>query len=141
MGRSNTILNKLGRGKTLLRKDGSRPGALGALIQEELRAPGHGLAAVGAHGTGGPGVGVPFDSAQQDKTPAAPVAGLDEDAEEEAKAEKKQTQTTGSRRSIYLNLPLPSSEVNRSGEPRTAYPRNRVRTSKYNVVTFLPRFL
>lgn len=71
------------------------------------------------------------------------MADLDEEAEQEAQKEAKSTSNgpAGSRRNIYLNMPLPSSDLNRSGEPRTMYPRNRVQTSKYNVVTFLPRFL
>lgn len=45
------------------------------------------------------------------------------------------------RRSIFVNTPLPMSEVDGKGEPRVRYVRNKVRTSKYTLVTFLPRNL
>jgi phospholipid-translocating ATPase len=45
------------------------------------------------------------------------------------------------RRTIYVNLPLPPNEVHSSGEPTTRYVRNKVRTSKYTVVTFIPKNL
>lgn len=150
--KSGSILGKLGRGRTLLRREG-RTGAagtsvLGALIQDEIKTH-------GAYGTGGEGVGVPFESAQQYHTPAYATADAEERAEEEAAKEQHDVQAAASassstgkksgktltRRNVYLNTPLPSSETDGKGDPRIRYPRNRVRTSKYNVATFLPRFL
>jgi len=46
-----------------------------------------------------------------------------------------------SRRTIFVNIPLPMSEVDAKGEPKVRYVRNKVRTSKYTLVTFLPRNL
>ncbi|CAL1710461.1 unnamed protein product [Somion occarium] len=48
---------------------------------------------------------------------------------------------TGLRRNIYVNMPLPPDEVNREGEPIVRYVRNKVRTSKYTVITFIPKNL
>lgn len=45
------------------------------------------------------------------------------------------------RRTVYVNLPLPMDQVDKSGEPRVRYARNKVRTSKYTIITFLPRNL
>jgi phospholipid-translocating ATPase len=44
------------------------------------------------------------------------------------------------RRTIFVNLPLPS-EMLKNGEPITRYVRNKVRTSKYTLITFLPKNL
>ncbi|TCD59897.1 hypothetical protein EIP91_011212 [Steccherinum ochraceum] len=48
---------------------------------------------------------------------------------------------TGLRRNIYVNKPLPSDEVAPDGEPLVRYVRNKVRTSKYTILTFIPRNL
>lgn len=44
------------------------------------------------------------------------------------------------RRTIFVNLPLPA-EMLKKGEPTTRYVRNKVRTSKYTLITFLPKNL
>ncbi|KAI0077495.1 phospholipid-translocating P-type ATPase [Panus rudis PR-1116 ss-1] len=48
---------------------------------------------------------------------------------------------TGLRRNIYVNIPLPPDELDAHGEPVVRYVRNKVRTSKYTVVTFIPKNL
>ncbi|CAO1620351.1 unnamed protein product [Sympodiomycopsis kandeliae] len=162
LSRSGSILNKLGRGRTILRKESKKEkSALSELIYSELEAGGRRPLGSGANGTGGVGIGVPFESAQQDTTPLRPTAEADEDAEDEAEQElaevqkgneagtasqgttslKKRSKKPPQRRKVYLNTAVPSTETDRKGEPKARYPRNRVRTSKYNVVTFLPRFL
>lgn len=45
------------------------------------------------------------------------------------------------RRSIYVNVPLPDEQLTAKGEPAVSYARNKVRTSKYTLLTFLPRNL
>ncbi|EIW73502.1 hypothetical protein TREMEDRAFT_26850 [Tremella mesenterica DSM 1558] len=45
------------------------------------------------------------------------------------------------RRTVYVNLPLPQHLVNSIGDPIIRYVRNKVRTSKYTIVTFLPKNL
>ncbi|KAK7023178.1 P-type phospholipid transporter [Favolaschia claudopus] len=47
----------------------------------------------------------------------------------------------GKRRNIYVNTPLPRHELNSSNEPIVRYPRNKVRTTKYTILTFIPRNL
>lgn len=165
--RKGSILNKLGRGRTLLRRQNENqrkraPEAAGIVsaVEEELNRIRHGND-TGASGSGGPGVGVPFESAQQHETPLAPSADAQQMAEAEAQSEKDQItpapqQPAGGaidlqkgkksklakRRNVYLNIaPQSSDEVDRKGEPKARYPRNKVRTSKYTLVTFLPRFL
>ena len=44
------------------------------------------------------------------------------------------------RRTIFVNLPLPA-EMLKKGEPIQRYVRNKVRTSKYTLITFLPKNL
>lgn len=46
---------------------------------------------------------------------------------------------TGGRR-IYINLPLPSFELSKKGHA-PAYASNRIRTSKYTIITFVPKNL
>ncbi|KZT71083.1 phospholipid-translocating P-type ATPase [Daedalea quercina L-15889] len=48
---------------------------------------------------------------------------------------------TGPRRKVYVNHPLPREEVDRRGEPLVRYKRNKVRTSKYTIITFIPKNL
>lgn len=45
------------------------------------------------------------------------------------------------RRSIYVNMALPMDQIDHKGEPIVRYARNKVRTSKYTLLTFLPRNL
>lgn len=157
--RKASILGRLGRGRTLTRRKESerkKEGASGIaeLVQDELGRIRQGYdsgGATGASGTGGEGVGVPFDSAQQYDTPDAATADLEAAKEEYDtpspatpldQGMKKGKKKPAKRRNVYLNIaPTSPNEVNRRGEPLVRYPRNKVRTSKYTVVTFLPRFL
>ncbi|KAG9014558.1 hypothetical protein FRB93_013683 [Tulasnella sp. JGI-2019a] len=47
----------------------------------------------------------------------------------------------GSRRNVYVNVPLPPEEKDLDGDPIVSYVRNKVRTSKYTILTFLPKNL
>ncbi|KAF8310990.1 phospholipid-transporting ATPase 1 [Clavulina sp. PMI_390] len=47
----------------------------------------------------------------------------------------------GKRRDIHFNIPLPQSQLDSRGEPIVRYARNKVRTSKYTPITFLPKNL
>ncbi|CAO1629582.1 unnamed protein product [Parajaminaea phylloscopi] len=149
--RTGTLLNKLGRGRTLLRKDGraaNEPSVLTGLIQDELKTH-------GAHGDARAGAGALSDAARQEEASAYSGAGHDpaedEDAgesDEHGRHDGKAVPLAGKgrrkapqRRNVYLNMPLPPSETDNKGEPSARYPRNRVRTSKYNAITFLPKFL
>jgi len=151
-----SLLGKLGRGRTLLRRGQSQKApALKGMLEDELSRPGAGF---GAYGTGGEGVGVPFESAQQDTTPAYPTESAAKRAEAEAHAEaaevggpvpeqkldtgmRKGKKKPASRRNVYLNMPLLPADQGKHGEPKARYARNKVRTSKYTFITFLPRFL
>lgn len=167
---SGSILGKLGRGRSMLNRNASRKGGLTDLVKDEFgRNPGGGFGPSGANENG---IGVPFDSAQQFKTPLQPTKESDSRAELEAQREDQyrnsvnygsddedeldekaqsgpaaqtlkdgKKQKPAKRRNIYLNMPLLPNEVNSRGEPTAVYPRNKVRTSKYTVFTFLPRFL
>ncbi|KAI0643994.1 phospholipid-translocating P-type ATPase [Trametes meyenii] len=47
----------------------------------------------------------------------------------------------GVRRNVYVNYTLPLDEVDHNGDPVVRYVRNKVRTSKYTVITFVPKNL
>ncbi|EIW75489.1 phospholipid-translocating P-type ATPase [Coniophora puteana RWD-64-598 SS2] len=50
-------------------------------------------------------------------------------------------QIAGQRRNVYVNMPLAQDEVDRHGEPIVQYPRNKVRTTRYTLLTFVPKNL
>lgn len=45
------------------------------------------------------------------------------------------------KRRVYVNIPLPPTELDQNGEPRENYVANKIRTSKYTFLTFLPKNL
>ncbi|KAK0531607.1 phospholipid transporting ATPase [Tilletia horrida] len=172
--RSQSILRRFGRGRSTRRKQQAQSDAAAAAAAANAAAerPHSG----GAYGTGGVGVGVPFDSAQQGSTPSMPTAdpdsirraqqeaiqesaltgeqGYDTDSDDEGQPQQQQQQQpegpslrkrkkkAPKRRRVYLNVPLTQSETRKgTTDPAVRYPRNKVRTSKYTLVTFLPRFL
>ncbi|ORX33448.1 hypothetical protein BD324DRAFT_639819 [Kockovaella imperatae] len=47
----------------------------------------------------------------------------------------------GARRKVYINTPLPPDLLTKSGDPLIRYVRNKVRTSKYTILTFIPKNL
>ncbi|KAF8628303.1 hypothetical protein AX17_006006 [Amanita inopinata Kibby_2008] len=47
----------------------------------------------------------------------------------------------GSRRNVYVNHPPSAMEVDQYGEPLARYVRNKVRTTKYTIITFIPKNL
>ncbi|KAK9480720.1 hypothetical protein V1514DRAFT_275507 [Lipomyces japonicus] len=53
------------------------------------------------------------------------------------------TDTAASRphRRIYVNLPLPTSDLDENGQPLIQYPRNKTRSAKYTPLTFIPKNL
>ncbi|KAL5521166.1 hypothetical protein ACEPAG_9088 [Sanghuangporus baumii] len=50
-------------------------------------------------------------------------------------------QPTGRRRNIYVNMPLEPSDCSKYGEPAQRYVRNKVRTTKYTIISFIPKNL
>ncbi|KAH8548896.1 hypothetical protein BGW37DRAFT_559478 [Umbelopsis sp. PMI_123] len=44
-------------------------------------------------------------------------------------------------RRVFVNLPLPKTERNAQGQPKQHYASNRIKTSKYSVLTFVPKNL
>ncbi|CAE6467155.1 unnamed protein product [Rhizoctonia solani] len=56
-------------------------------------------------------------------------------------AQSPAKQPSGERRTIYVNQPLPQTETRSNGDPLRRYVRNKVRTSKYTVLTFIPKNL
>ncbi|CAK5276718.1 unnamed protein product [Mycena citricolor] len=59
----------------------------------------------------------------------------------ERKFEEGKPKPNGRRRNIYVNTPLPRGELDSNGDPTARYPRNKVRTTKYTLVTFVPKNL
>ncbi|KAL7420806.1 phospholipid transporting ATPase [Cryptotrichosporon argae] len=85
-------------------------------------------------------------------SPGASAAGHDDDAgrselgdvEGETKAMPVEVDDgkapAGKRRQVFVNMALPAS-LQTAGEPTVRYVRNKVRTSKYTVFTFVPKNL
>ncbi|CAG8530283.1 11561_t:CDS:10 [Diversispora eburnea] len=48
---------------------------------------------------------------------------------------------TSSKRRVYVNIPLPPTELDQNDEPIENYVANKIRTSKYTLLTFLPKNL
>lgn len=71
--------------------------------------------------------------AEQFRTPTE--EGMNVDKQDESKAAESRR-----RRNVYVNIDLPMSELDKYGQPRI-YARNKVRTSKYTLWTFLPKNL
>jgi phospholipid-translocating ATPase len=67
--------------------------------------------------------------------------------DEALEKELQRTESTSSymqnRRKIYVNMPLPSSELDDQGQPivHQAYVPNRIRTAKYTPLSFIPKNL
>ncbi|KAJ7054208.1 phospholipid-transporting ATPase 1 [Mycena amicta] len=59
----------------------------------------------------------------------------------EKSAEVGKPKPGGRRRNVYVNTPLPPSELDSNGDPEISYPRNKVRTTKYTILTFVPKNL
>lgn len=61
--------------------------------------------------------------------------------DKEEKAEKAKKKPMGERRTLYINLPLPTLSLTAKGDPIVRFVRNKVRTSKYTIITFIPKNL
>lgn len=73
-------------------------------------------------------------------TPVKSAAPSPEKADK-GKGKAPAVPTLAQRRAVHVNLPLPQSMLNPSGDPITRYVRNKVRTSKYTIFTFIPKNL
>jgi phospholipid-translocating ATPase len=67
--------------------------------------------------------------ALSDSTPPAP--------DDKGKGKAK----VAARRTLYVNVPLPTQLLTAKGDPIIRYVRNKVRTSKYTIVSFIPKNL
>src|SRR5437016_11403809 len=45
------------------------------------------------------------------------------------------------KRKVYVNIPIPTEELDQYGEPKTYFVANKIRTSKYTLLSFLPKNL
>ncbi|CDR88448.1 related to DNF2-Non-essential P-type ATPase [Sporisorium scitamineum] len=143
--RANSLSHKLFRGRTLRRQQ-QKGSTLAQLVSEEAKKrrsdgpSGYHLDSDAA-----------FASAQQGVVPDSAIAEDASDEKDQSQdAVQPQSEPTGptmrkmkprKRRNVYVNIPPPHSELRKNGDPAVVYPRNKVRTSKYTIVTFLPRFL
>ncbi|TKY84808.1 hypothetical protein EX895_005888 [Sporisorium graminicola] len=144
--RANSLSHKLFRGRTLRKQQQQKNSTLAQLVSEEAKKrrsngpSGYHLDSDAA-----------FASAQQGSVPDSAIAEEASDEKNPSQdAIQPQSEPAGptvrkmkpkKRRNVYVNIPPTHSELRKNGEPAVVYPRNKVRTSKYTVVTFLPRFL
>ncbi|WWC70833.1 uncharacterized protein I206_104785 [Kwoniella pini CBS 10737] len=54
---------------------------------------------------------------------------------------KGKSKTPIPRRTIYVNINLPKNLINNKGDPIIRYVRNKVKTTKYTIITFIPKNL
>ncbi|KAH8107301.1 phospholipid-translocating P-type ATPase [Phellopilus nigrolimitatus] len=78
-----------------------------------------------------------FGNKGKDKKRADDMAEHATEAEQQLPA----AHINGRRRNIYVNAPLAPLESDAQGEPLVRYVRNKVRTSKYTILTFIPKNL
>jgi len=89
----------------------------------------------------------PIDQPPTPRPEADNNGSPDDDDSGPSSSEKKHNRKTNSkgrpasRRAIYVNIPLPTNMLTASGEPLVNYVRNKVRTSKYTLLTFIPKNL
>jgi len=88
----------------------------------------------------------PADDSEHDNSRTTSVAGSvhhgsQAPPEKEEKVEKEKKKPEGQRRTLYINLALPNSFLTPKGDPIARFVRNKVRTSKYTIVTFIPKNL
>ncbi|EJD40340.1 phospholipid-translocating P-type ATPase [Auricularia subglabra TFB-10046 SS5] len=55
--------------------------------------------------------------------------------------EGKKAPVAGPRRLVHVGVPLGRDQLRSNGEPSTRYVRNKIRTSKYTLLTFIPKNL
>ncbi|KAG0144851.1 hypothetical protein CROQUDRAFT_94523 [Cronartium quercuum f. sp. fusiforme G11] len=70
----------------------------------------------------------------------SPAADLQRKNQPKSK-QNKHHPISGNRRSVYVNLVLPTGQTDRNGDPLAKYVRNKVRTTKYTIISFLPKNL
>ncbi|WVF68924.1 hypothetical protein IAT40_003698 [Kwoniella sp. CBS 6097] len=85
-----------------------------------------------------------FGNANQQQLQPLPPASTAPSTPEQIPADKEtgkkgKGKAPAPRRSVFVNIPLPTSLLNTKGEPIIRYVRNKVRTSKYTIITFLPK--
>ena len=59
----------------------------------------------------------------------------------EDRTEEKGEEHKKEKRRIYFNMRLPPEETHDNGTPLHYYPRNKIRTTKYTPLTFIPKNL
>lgn len=128
--RRSRLLKHLKRHGTTRLRTKSRRGRKHHTEEEEDRLP-----SVPDEDDGEP---VPPQSSHGDGSGGGSGSTVDEIASGIGLKKKKKPPT---RRSIYVNMPLPTDQLAPNGEPVIRYARNKVRTSKYTLLTFLPRNL
>ncbi len=142
--RANSLSHKLFRGRTL-RKQQQKSSTLAQLVSEEAKK----RRSDGPLGHSYDSDAAAFASAQQGSAPPTAIAEEEENEKDQPSA-PAESQPSGptmrkmkpkKRRNVYVNVPPPHSELRHNGDPAVVYPRNKVRTSKYTIATFLPRFL
>ena len=66
-----------------------------------------------------------------------PLGGIPEDYE----SSKIDEETPDTRRRIFVNIPLPDDAKDEEGRPTANFGRNKIRTSKYTPLSFVPKNL
>ena len=77
---------------------------------------------------------------EEQQAKAEKFAGPESSGESLGKGKKgKKAAESRRRRNIYVNMPLRPEEIDRNGQPLARWARNKVRTSKYTMWSFVPK--
>lgn len=82
-----------------------------------------------------------FGTPRNSLVPQPSDSGAGTDAGVEKEDSSKSKTPAGQRRTLYVNIPLPTGLLDTKGDPTIRYVRNKVRTSKYTILTFVPKNL
>src|SRR5438067_9066673 len=55
--------------------------------------------------------------------------------------QNKDAENGSQKRQIYVNIPIPRKDLDQCGELKKCFVTNKIRTSKYTLLTFLPKNL
>ena len=74
------------------------------------------------------------------------LGGIQEDPNEDEPKDAEGEEETGKSdgqgpRTLFFNMPLPSSATDDNGHPIVRHKRNKIRTAKYTPLSFLPKNL
>lgn len=75
---------------------------------------------------------------KEEKRKSTAASTTDDGHDDGHKGQEEESEQSDNR-TIYFNIPVPESERDEEGQLLRTYPRNKIRTSKYTPLTFIPK--